>query len=79
MGSQRLLVLTSKRTEISECLRLLEPRNSSVRESISLNALILHLKSKADQLDKRIHLELQESDPLDAPLTSRVIRRIDAA
>jgi hypothetical protein len=47
MGSQSLLALTSKRAEISECIRLLEARPRA-RSGIALNQLIEHLRRKAD-------------------------------
>jgi hypothetical protein len=62
MGSQSLLALTSKRAEISECIRLLEARPRA-GSGIALNQLIERLRRKADWLDKRIDLELRQSDP----------------
>ena len=71
MGTQSLLALTSKRAEISECIRLLEARPRA-RSGIALNQLIEHLRRKADWLDMRIALELQESDPMQTPAPAKI-------
>jgi hypothetical protein len=64
MGSQRLLLLTSKRAEILECIRLLEAR-PRLHRGIALAQLIERLRRKADWLEKRIDLELLQSDPFE--------------
>ena len=66
MGSQRLLAITSKREELSECLRLLEGR-SGPRRGLAVTQLLDGLRRKVDWLDKLIDLELQQSDPLETP------------
>ena len=62
MGSQSLLALTSRRAEVSECIRLLEGR-SRERSGLAVNQLIERLRRKADWLDRRIDLESLQSDP----------------
>jgi hypothetical protein len=47
MGSQSLLALTSKRAEISECIRLLEARPGA-HVGKALNQLVERLRRKAD-------------------------------
>ncbi len=64
MGSQSLLLLTSKRAEILECIRLLEAR-PRLHRGVVLDQLIESLRRKADWLDKRIDLEMLQSDPLE--------------
>ena len=71
MGSQSLLALTLKRAEISECIRLLEARPRP-RGGIALNQLVERLRRKADWLDMRIALELQESDPIETPAPAKI-------
>ena len=53
MGSQSLLLLTSKRAKILECIRLLESR-PRLRRGIALDQLIERLGRKADWLEKRL-------------------------
>ena len=62
MASQSILVMASKRAEISECIRLLEVR-SRQRSGLAVHQLIESLQRRADWLDSRIDLELQQSDP----------------
>jgi predicted metal-dependent hydrolase len=64
MGAQRILALTSKRAEISECIRILRDKPSSSRGSPSLNQLLERLQQKLEWLDKCIDLEQQQSDPI---------------
>jgi hypothetical protein len=71
MGSQSLLALTSKRAQISECIRLLEARPRA-RGGIALNHLVERLRRKADWLDTRIALELQKSDPIETPAPPKI-------
>jgi hypothetical protein len=71
MGSQSLLALTSKRAEVSECIRLLEARPRA-HGGIALNQLVERLRRKADWLDMRIALELQESDPIETPAPAKI-------
>ena len=71
MGSRSLLALTSKRAEISECIRLLEARHRA-RGGIALNQLVERLRRKADWLDMRIALELQESEPIETPARAKI-------
>ena len=68
MGSQRLLAMTSKREELLECVRLLDGR-SGPRRGLAVTQLLDGLRRKLDWLDKLIDLELQQSDPLEAPAT----------
>jgi hypothetical protein len=78
MGSQSLLALSSRRAEISACIRLLETRPSG-RGSRALSQLIEGLRRKAEWLDKRIGLELQESDPLEQSRVAKIERENHAA
>jgi hypothetical protein len=71
MGSQSLLALTSKRAEILECIRLLEARPGA-RGGIALKQLVERLRRKADWLDMRIAMELQESDPIETPAPAKI-------
>jgi hypothetical protein len=71
MGSHSLLALTSKRAEISECIRLLEARPRA-HGDIALNQLVERLRRKADWLDKRIDLELRQSDSLETRATAKI-------
>jgi hypothetical protein len=60
--------MTSKREEISECVRLLEGR-SGPRPGLAVTQLLDGLRRRVDWLDKLIDLELQQSDPLETPAT----------
>jgi hypothetical protein len=55
--------LTSKRAEISECIRLLEARPGGQRGR-AIKGLIERLRLKAEWLDKRIQLELRQTDSI---------------
>jgi hypothetical protein len=78
MGSQSLLAMTSKRAEITECIRLLEVR-SCQRAGLAVNQLIESLRRRADWLDKRIDMELQESDPAERSSIAKIRSAQDAA
>jgi hypothetical protein len=78
MGSQSLLALTSKRAEVSECMRLLEGRSGS-RNRLAVTQLLARLRDKADWLDKRIQLELEQSDPAETSATPDLTQNRDAA
>jgi hypothetical protein len=71
MGSNSLPALTSKRAEISECIQLLEARPRA-HGGIALNQLVERLRRKADWLDKRIDLELRQSDSLETRTTAKI-------
>lgn len=71
MGSQSLLALTSRRAEISQCIRLLEARPSAPADPAATQFLE-GLRRKADWLDKRIDAELRESDPLERPRVAKI-------
>ena len=70
MESQNLLVLRSKRAEISECIRLLEARPPA-RNGLAFARMMERLRLKAEWLDKRIELELQQPDRLRASTGAR--------
>ena len=78
MGSRSLLALTAKHTEILECIRLLEARPTA-RCSFAVNKLVERLRNKADWLNRRIDLEMQQSDPLERTGTAKTRRDINAA
>ena len=78
MGSQNLLALTSRRAQLSECIRLLEAR-PSVRGGLATSALLEGLRHKVEWLDKRIDVELQESDPREPSGVAKVERGSTAA
>ena len=78
MGSQNLLALTSKRAEVSECMRLLEGRSGS-RNRLAVTQLLARLRQKADWLDKRIQLERERSDPAGTSATADFTQSRDAA
>jgi hypothetical protein len=78
MGSQNLLALTSKRAEVSECLRLLEGRSGG-RNRLAVSQLLARLRHKADWLDKRIQLELEQSDPAETSAIADLTQNRDAA
>ena len=68
MGSQSLLLLTSKRAEILESIRLLEAR-PRLHRGTAVDQLVERLRRKADWLEKRLDLELLQSDPLETRAT----------
>jgi hypothetical protein len=71
MESERFLAMTSKRAEISECIRLLEGR-SRQRSGSAVNQLIESLRRRADWLDRRIDMELQEADPAERSRIAKI-------
>jgi hypothetical protein len=71
MGAQRILALTSKRTEIMEAIRLLEMRSQS-RGGLAINRLLDSLRLKIEWLDKCIDLERQQSDPVVGSVPAKV-------
>lgn len=78
MASQNLLALTSKRAEVSECMRLLEGRSGS-RNRLAVSQLLARMRDKARWLDKRIQLELEQSDPAETSATPDLTQNRDAA
>jgi hypothetical protein len=78
MGSQSLLAMTSKRAEITECIRLLGVR-SRQRSGLAVNQLIESLRRRADWLDSRIDMELQESDAAERSRIAKIRSAQDAA
>jgi hypothetical protein len=76
--SQSLLTLTAKREDISGCIRLLEGRRQSPAGP-AVRRLIDRLRLKAEWLDARIELELQQSDPVDAFTVEEMPRSSNAA
>jgi hypothetical protein len=78
MGSQNLLALTSRREQISECIQMLEAR-PAVRGGAATKHLLKELQTKLEWLDKRIDLELQESDPQEQPGITKLAQGTHAA
>jgi hypothetical protein len=78
MESQTLLALTSKRADITKCIHLLETRPSP-HVGLAVTRLIDRLRLKADWLDKRIDLELRQSNELRASTVANISRTNDAA
>jgi hypothetical protein len=78
MGSQNLLALTSKRAEVSECIRLLEER-SGARSGLAVARLLARLRQKGEWLDRRIQLELEQTDPAKTAAFTDLSRNRDAA
>lgn len=78
MGAQRILALTSKRTEVMECIRRLESRQSSGRGSPH-SRLLEGLLFKLEWLNKCIDLEQRQSDPVDESPLAKVFRIDNAA
>jgi hypothetical protein len=79
MGAQRTLALTSKRAEISECIRILGDRPPSSRGNLALNRLLERLRQKLEWLDKCIDLEQQQSDPTSLPAVAKAPHAKNAA
>ena len=78
MASQSILAMASKRAEISECIRLLEVR-AGQRSGLAVHQLIKSLRRRADWLDSRIDLELQQSDPREQARIAKIRSAQDAA
>ncbi len=71
MEAPRILVLTTKRTEIMGAIGLLEMR-SRARNSLAVSPLLERLKMKLEWLDKCIASEQQRSGPVcDSALAQR--------
>ncbi len=77
MGAQRVLALTSNRTEVMEAIRLLEMKSQS-RGGLAISQVLDNLRLKVEWLDKCIDLERQQSDPVVGSALAKV-RHFDNA
>jgi hypothetical protein len=77
MGSQRLLSVAARRTQILECISLIEKSRSKHRGP-GVGRLLRSLREKAEWLQK-IELEQQQADPSESRNVSKVPRASDAA
>jgi hypothetical protein len=75
MGSQNVLQLTARRAEILDHLGRLESRADQRHGRYAMKSAIARLRYEADQLDKRIDLELQVLEPV----TAQIQRESEAA
>jgi hypothetical protein len=78
MRSHTLWVLTSKRAEVVECIKLLEGRPQG-RGSLAIMKLVERLRAKVDWLDGRIELERQHSNSFGETSLSAGLRSVSAA